>query len=237
MIQLAKRPLITLKHSSRVLPSSIVTQLRISEIFFSIQGEAKTVGLPTVFIRLTGCPLRCSYCDTTYAFSGGEIKTLEQILAEVRSFKARYITVTGGEPLAQKACIPLLNALCDEGYQVSLETSGALGVSEVDPRVSKVIDLKTPGSNESHRNVWENLQYLTPSDQIKFVIMDRADYEWARFKTDELNLAARVDEVLFSPVHGHLEPRLLAEWVLEDSLPVRLQVQLHKYLWGNEPGR
>lgn len=214
-----------------------MTQLRISEIFFSIQGEARTVGLPTVFVRLTGCPLRCSYCDTTYAFSGGEMQSLEQVLTDIRQYNARYITVTGGEPLAQKACLPLLEALCEEGYEVSLETSGALDVSGVDARVSKVLDLKTPGSNEVHRNLWDNLNYLTAKDQIKFVISDRADYEWARFKLDELNLSKRVDEVLFSPVHGSLAPRDLAEWVLQDRLPVRLQVQLHKYLWGNEPGR
>lgn len=214
-----------------------MTQLRISEIFFSIQGEAQTVGLPTVFVRLTGCPLRCTYCDTSYAFSGGEMMSLEQILEQVEQYTPRFITVTGGEPLAQKACLPLLSALCDRGYEVSLETSGALDVSGVDSRVSKVLDLKTPGSNELHRNLWENLQYLTPKDQIKFVISDRADYEWSRFKLVELNLTLRAGEVLFSPVHGSLPPRDLAEWILQDRLPVRMQVQLHKYLWGNEPGR
>jgi len=163
--------------------------------------------------------------------------SLEQILEQVEQYTPRFITVTGGEPLAQKACLPLLSALCDRGYEVSLETSGALDVSGVDSRVSKVLDLKTPGSNELHRNLWENLQYLTPKDQIKFVISDRADYEWSRFKLVELNLTLRAGEVLFSPVHGSLPPRDLAEWILQDRLPVRMQVQLHKYLWGNEPGR
>lgn len=210
--------------------------LRITEIFHSLQGETRTVGLPTVFVRLTGCPLRCVYCDTAYAFSGGEPRTLGAILEEVRSHGAHYVTVTGGEPLAQPNCLPLLAALCDAGYEVSLETSGALSVAGVDPRVVKVLDLKTPASAESHRNDYANIDQLNPRDQVKFVICDRADYEWARFKLDEYRLAKRVDDVLFSPSHHDLPARELAEWILADRLPVRLQLQLHKLLWNDEPG-
>lgn len=210
--------------------------LKITEIFYSLQGESNTVGLPTVFVRLTGCPLRCGYCDSEYAFYGGERLSLDQILAKVASYNARYICVTGGEPLAQRDCLTLLTALCDAGYKVSLETSGALPVDEVDPRVTKVMDLKTPGSGEVGRNRWENIPLLTAQDQIKFVICDRADYEWARFKLDEHQLSGKVAEVLFSPSFGQLEPLALAEWILADNLPVRFQLQLHKLLWNDSPG-
>jgi 7-carboxy-7-deazaguanine synthase len=211
-------------------------RLRITEIFFSLQGEARSVGCPTVFVRLTGCPLRCSYCDTAYAFYGGDSWSLEDVLTHVASYGAKYVTVTGGEPLAQKACLPLLKALCEAGYDVSLETSGALPVADVDLRVSKVMDLKTPSSGEVARNRWENIQYLTRHDQVKIVIGDRIDYEWAREKIAEWRLPSRC-EVLLSPVHGRQVPRVLAEWILEDRLPVRFQLQLHKLLWGEEPGR
>jgi 7-carboxy-7-deazaguanine synthase len=211
-------------------------RLRVTEIFYSLQGEARTVGLPTVFIRLTGCPLRCGYCDTSYAFQGGEWKTLDTILEEIRQYQAKYITVTGGEPLAQKQCANLLTQLCDAGYEVSLETSGAMDVSTVDPRVSKVMDLKTPGSGEESKNRYENIQFLTKNDQVKFVICNRADYDWSVIILNEYNLKNKC-EVLFSPIHGELEPQQLAEWILEDRLPVRFQVQLHKYLWGDEQGR
>ncbi|MBU0622721.1 MAG: 7-carboxy-7-deazaguanine synthase QueE [Gammaproteobacteria bacterium] len=210
--------------------------LRISEIFFSLQGESSRVGLPTVFVRLTGCPLRCEYCDTTYAFSGGQSMTLEAIMAEVDKHGAHYVCVTGGEPLAQKNCLPLLRALCDAGYAVSLETSGALDVSGVDARVQKVIDIKTPASGEAEKNLWGNLQHLAPQDEIKFVLNDAADYEWAKQVLQEHELPQRC-AVLFSPVQGRLSPRELADWILRDHLPVRMQVQLHKLLWGNEVGR
>lgn len=210
--------------------------LRITEIFYSLQGETNTVGLPTVFIRLTGCPLRCQYCDTDYAFSGGVKMSQEEILVKVDEYKPKYVTVTGGEPLAQKACIPLLTALCDKGYQVSLETSGAIDVSAVDPRVVKVIDLKTPASNEETKNLYSNIQYLNPHDQIKFVICNRHDYDWAKEKINELKLANNY-EILFSPSHTELAVKDLAQWILQDNLPVRLQIQLHKYIWGDERGR
>ncbi|HNG09672.1 MAG TPA: 7-carboxy-7-deazaguanine synthase QueE [Agitococcus sp.] len=215
---------------------SLLAELRITEIFFSLQGEARTVGLPTVFIRLTGCPLRCSYCDTTYSFTGGEKYPLTAIMQQVADYGAKYVCVTGGEPLAQPNCLPLLTALCDAGYQVSLETSGALDVSQVDRRVSKVVDLKTPDSGEAHRNLYENMQHLTANDQIKFVICSRQDYQWAKFKMDEYQLNQRVSDVLLSPSHQQQDPRELAEWILADKLAVRLQVQLHKYLWNNEAG-
>ncbi|MCC6199653.1 MAG: 7-carboxy-7-deazaguanine synthase QueE [Moraxellaceae bacterium] len=213
-----------------------MTELRISEIFHSLQGEARTVGRPTVFIRLTGCPLRCVWCDTPYAFSGGSIMTLDTVLESVALHGAKHICVTGGEPLAQPECLTLLTALCDAGLEVSLETSGAMDVSKVDPRVSKVMDLKAPDSGEAHRNLYENIPHLTQHDQVKFVIASHKDYEWVRFKCDEYQLVERVGDVLFSPVHGALEPRQLAEWILADRLHVRMQVQLHKYLWNNEPG-
>ncbi len=212
------------------------TTLRVTEIFFSLQGETTRVGLPTVFIRLTGCPLRCRYCDTAYAFHGGENRGLAEILAEVGRHGARHVTVTGGEPLAQKECRALLKELCDRGYDVSLETSGAIDVSAVDPRVVKILDLKTPASGEAGRNRYENLALLTPNDQIKFVICDRNDYEWSKARLDEYKLAERC-EVLFSPSHAQLSARELADWILADHLPVRLQIQLHKYLWGDQPGR
>jgi len=210
--------------------------LRITEIFYSLQGEARTVGVPTVFVRLTGCPLRCVYCDTAYAFQGGETFSLAEIVDVVAGFAPSYVTVTGGEPLAQPDCLPLLSLLCDAGYEVSLETSGAMSVAGVDPRVVKVLDLKTPASGEVARNDYGNVPHLTRNDQVKFVICDRADYEWARFKIDEYALAERVSDVLFSPSHGELPPRQLAEWILADRLPVRLQLQLHKLLWNDEPG-
>lgn len=210
--------------------------LRITEIFYSLQGEARTVGLPTVFVRLTGCPLRCVYCDTEYAFHGGSPMYLASILERVATDAPAYVTVTGGEPLAQPNCIPLLRLLCDQGYEVSLETSGAMSVADVDQRVVKVLDLKTPASAEAHRNDYGNISYLTPNDQVKFVICDRGDYEWARFKMDELDLVGRVSDVLFSPSHEQLSPRNLAEWILEDHLPVRLQLQMHKLLWDDAPG-
>lgn len=210
--------------------------LRITEIFYSLQGEARTVGLPTVFVRLTGCPLRCEYCDTAYAFSGGELMTLEAILAQVAAYRPRYVCVTGGEPLAQPNCIPLLEALCDAGYQVSLETSGALDIAAVDTRVSRVVDLKTPGSGEVGRNRYENMAELTGNDQVKFVVCSREDYDWAVSKLIEYRLDQRAGEVLLSPSHHQLEPRTLAEWIIADNLPVRLQLQLHKYLWNDEPG-
>lgn len=210
--------------------------LRISEIFFSLQGETSRVGLPTVFVRLTGCPLRCTYCDTTYAFTGGQTMTLSSILQEVAKHAPRYVTVTGGEPLAQKNCLLLLRALCDAGYQVSLETGGALDVSGVDARVVKVLDIKTPASGEMERNLWSNLEHLHAQDEIKFVLCDEADYQWAKQVMNEHQLAQRC-EVLLSPTQGQLAPKDLAEWILRDHLPVRLQVQLHKILWGNEVGR
>ncbi|HKK22383.1 MAG TPA: 7-carboxy-7-deazaguanine synthase QueE [Pseudohaliea sp.] len=212
------------------------TVLRITEIFHSLQGEARTVGLPTVFVRLTGCPLRCVYCDTAYAFSGGDLWPLARVLDTVAGYGAHYVTVTGGEPLAQPACLPLLSALCDAGYEVSLETSGAMPVGDVDPRVVKVLDLKTPASGELPRNDYGNIAHLTRNDQVKFVICDRADYDWACFKVNEYRLAERAGDVLFSPSHGQQDARELAEWILADRLPVRLQLQLHKLLWNDEPG-
>ncbi len=210
-------------------------QLRITEIFYSLQGETNRVGLPTVFIRLTGCPLRCTYCDTAYAFTGGEQMSIESIMAQVASFAPQYITVTGGEPLAQKNCIVLLQALCDAGYQVSLETGGAMDISEVDARVMRVVDIKTPGSGELAKNRWENLALLTSNDEIKFVLCDEADYLWAKSLIIEQQLADKCP-ILFSPVHGTMNPTQLAEWILRDRLPVRLQVQLHKILWNNAAG-
>ena len=211
--------------------------LRITEIFHSLQGESRSAGFPTVFVRLTGCPLRCGYCDTTYAFSGGKLMSQQQVLAQVGEFQARYVCVTGGEPLAQRACPDLLRALCDAGYRVSLETSGAMDISDVDARVSRVVDIKTPGSGEMHRNRYQDLAGLTPRDQIKFVICDRTDYQWARMKCNELNLLALTPDVLFSPSYTELSGNQLADWILEDRLEVRLQLQLHKTLWGEASGR
>lgn len=219
----------------RAAPRAVPERLRISEIFFSLQGESTTVGLPTVFVRLTGCPLRCRYCDTEYAFRGGETMEINSIVARVAAFQARHVTVTGGEPLAQPACMPLLTRLCDAGYQVSLETSGALDVSQVDTRVMKVLDLKTPGSGEVDRNLYQNLACLAPRDQIKFVICDHADYVWARDMLARHRLAERC-EILFSPSYGEQDATQLAEWILADRLPVRFQLQLHKILWGEQPG-
>jgi len=210
--------------------------LRLTEIFFSLQGEASRVGLPTVFVRLTGCPLRCSWCDTTYSFTGGEPATIESVLAEVAKYPARQVCVTGGEPLAQKECLPLLTALCDAGYEVSLETSGALDIAAVDPRVARIMDLKAPDSAESARNRWENLALLNSRDEIKLVIASRGDYEWARDVLRQRQLDARCP-VLFSPAQGLIEARALAEWILEDGLNVRFQMQLHKLLWGNIKGK
>lgn len=210
--------------------------LRLTEIFFSLQGEAARAGLPTVFVRLTGCPLRCVWCDTTYSFSGGEPATIDSILARVANYPARQVCVTGGEPLAQKECLPLLSALCDAGYEVSLETSGALDISGVDPRVARVMDLKAPDSGEGDKNRWENLGLLTPRDEIKIVVASRTDYEWAR----ELIRERRLDTlcpVLLSPAQGLVDPTALAEWILEDGLNVRFQLQLHKLLWGSAKGK
>lgn len=211
-------------------------RLRVTEVFFSLQGEAGRVGLPTVFVRLTGCPLRCHYCDSGYAFQGGAWMSLDEIAAEVRRHPTRHVTVTGGEPLAQRDCLQLLTRLCDSGYDVSLETSGALDISAVDARVARIVDIKTPGSGEMGRVFWDNLEQLTPRDEVKFVLCDAADYAWARQVVQERRLVERA-AVLFSPVWGRLEARQLAEWILRDGLPVRMQVQLHKLLWGEEAGR
>ncbi|HZP11816.1 MAG TPA: 7-carboxy-7-deazaguanine synthase QueE [Nevskiaceae bacterium] len=216
--------------------SARLARLKITEIFLSLQGESTLVGLPTVFIRLTGCPLRCQYCDTAYAFHGGEWMSLDGILEQVTTFDVKRVCVTGGEPLAQKSCFDLLSKLCDAGYAVSLETSGAIDVSKVDPRVVRVLDIKTPGSGEVARNLWSNLDALHPHDEIKFVICDRADYEWSRDVVAKHALANRCT-VLFSPSHEQIAARDLAEWVVQDRLPVRMQVQLHKILWGGAPGR
>ena len=209
--------------------------LRIHEIFYSLQGESSRVGLPTVFVRLTGCPLRCGYCDTEYAFHGGNTQTLDEILAQVASYQAQYVCVTGGEPLAQKGCNALLTKLCDAGYQVSLETSGAMDISQVDSRVAVIMDIKTPGSGEESKNLWTNIAHLKPKDEVKFVLVDSADYEWAK----QVLVSHKLNEkcaVLFSPVYKTLPPADLAAWVLADRLPVRMQLQLHKILWGEKPG-
>ncbi len=213
-----------------------MTTLRVTEIFCSLQGEGRSAGWPTAFVRLTGCPLRCTWCDTAYAFTGGEARTLDDVLARVAGFGVRHVTVTGGEPLAQAGCGELLEALCEAGYDVSLETSGALDIAGLDPRVTVVMDLKAPGSGEVGRNRYANLDLLRPGDQVKFVLADRADFEWARGQIRERDLAARC-EVLVQPVHGAVAPAELAQWVLDERLPVRFQLQLHKLLWGDARGR
>jgi len=215
---------------------ALSVRLKLTEIFYSLQGEADTAGIPTVFVRLTGCPLRCQYCDTAYAFHGGQWWQLDAILERVAQFGARYVCVTGGEPLAQPQCLALLGALAAAGYRVSLETSGAMAIDAVDPRVIRVVDVKTPGSREEHRNRYEQLALLRPEEQIKFVLCDRADYDWSCGKLAALQLVERC-QVLFSPSHEQLPARQLADWILADRLPVRFQIQLHKHLWGNEPGR
>jgi 7-carboxy-7-deazaguanine synthase len=215
---------------------NVEARLRITEIFHSLQGEARSVGWPTVFVRLTGCPLRCRYCDTAYAFHGGEWRSLADIMQAVAAYSTRYVTVTGGEPLAQPVCRDLLKLLADRGYDVSLETGGALDIAGIDARVTVVMDLKTPGSGEAARNRYENIPLLKRSDEVKFVICGRADYEWSRAKLAEFDIASRCD-VLFSPSYGQLEAAALADWILADRLPVRMQVQLHKILWGDVPGR
>ena len=216
--------------------SSPEGRLRVSEIFLSLQGETSRVGLPTAFVRLTGCPLRCVYCDTEYAFQGGTWMTTDEIVGQVRRLGARHVTVTGGEPLAQRDCHGLLAALSDLGLDVSLETGGALDIAAVDDRVACILDIKTPGSGEADRNLWANIACLTPRDEIKFVLLDEVDYRWAHMIMAEHRLPERCP-VLFSPAHGHLAPERLADWILRDGLPVRFQVQLHKSLWGEARGR
>lgn len=224
---------ISLQHT---VPAPEDATLRISEIFFSLQGETSRTGLPTVFIRLTGCPLRCHYCDTAYAFHGGDNRLISAIMEEVAGYTTRFVTVTGGEPLAQKACLTLLGNLCDEGYSVSLETGGAIDISGVDKRVSRILDIKTPGSGESGKNLWSNLDHLTPHDELKFVLCDQADYQWAATTIRERHLQA-ICPILLSPVHDTLDPARLAGWILQDRLTVRMQLQLHKLLWGGGPGK
>jgi|TARA_B110000116_G_scaffold259198_1_gene261071 7-carboxy-7-deazaguanine synthase len=216
---------------------SPTSTLRITEIFHSLQGESKTVGIPTVFVRLTGCPLRCQYCDTAYAFDGGEVMQLDAIKAVLEEYSCDYVTVTGGEPLAQPNCLSLLEQLCDVGYNVSLETSGAMPIEQVDKRVSIVMDLKTPASQEVEKNRYENIAFLKPSDQVKFVICDEKDYLWSKAKLDQYDLRAKVDEILFSPSFEEIEPAQLAEWILRDKLRIRMQMQLHKQIWGSVAGK
>ncbi len=218
------------------MAAATAARLRITEIFASVQGESSRVGLPTVFVRLTGCPLRCTWCDTAYAFTGGNSRTVDEVLAEVARHGLRHVCVTGGEPLSQKACLVLLRALCDAGYDVSLETSGALDIAEVDPRVARIVDLKAPGSGEVARNRYENIPLLGPRDEVKIVLADAADYDWARARIAEHGLDRRCS-VLLSPVAGALDPAELAEWVVRDRLPVRFQLQLHKILWNDARGR
>jgi len=211
--------------------------LRITEIFHSLQGESRTVGIPTVFVRLTGCPLRCQYCDTAYAFEGGELMEIDAIEAVLGDYGCQYVTVTGGEPLAQPNCLPLMERLCDAGYSVSLETSGAMPIEHVDKRVSIVMDLKTPASRETDKNRYENISHLKRSDQVKFVICDEKDYQWSKAKVDQYDLGSRVDEVLFSPSFEEIQPAQLAEWILRDKLKIRMQMQLHKMIWGSVAGK
>jgi len=221
---------------AKSLPESRQGKLKINELFHSLQGEARDAGKPTVFIRLTGCPLRCVYCDSEYAFHGGDWMHIDQIMGKIAAYQTRYVCVTGGEPLAQKRCHDLLNKLCDAGYQVSLETSGAVDVSQVDKRVSRVVDIKTPDSGEAGRNLWTNLDVLTPHDQIKFVICSREDYDWVVAAIRSRGLEQKLD-ILFSPAWGQLDATKLADWVLQDQLNVRVQLQLHKILWGDVPGK
>lgn len=211
--------------------------LRITEIFYSLQGESRTAGRPTVFVRLTGCPLRCQYCDTAYAFDGGEIIGIDEIKSQIKLYACDYVTITGGEPLGQVNCLELMAILCEAGYQVSLETSGAMPIEKVDKRVSVVMDLKTPGSSECDKNRYENISFLKTIDQLKFVICDEKDYQWSKAKIDQFDLTNKVEEILFSPSHEQLDPVNLAEWILRDRLKVRMQLQLHKQIWGAEQGR
>lgn len=213
-----------------------MARLKIKEIFYSLQGETSLTGLPTLFVRLSGCPLRCTYCDSEYAFTGGDWYDVDQLVEQVIAQSSGVVCVTGGEPLAQPDCLVLLTKLVDLGLKVSLETSGAIDVAAVDPRVIKIIDLKTPGSAESHRNIWQNLDYLQPHDEVKFVLMDRQDYDWARLKCESVPALAQAS-ILFSPVYGQLEPQRLADWILQDRCNVRMQIQLHKLLWGDLPGK
>ena len=223
--------------ANKKIDKIMASTLKINEVFYSIQGETSFSGLPTVFIRLTGCPLRCGYCDTEYAFNEGEKISIADILRKTAIYRTRFVTVTGGEPLAQKNCLNILHLLCDEGYQVSLETSGAIDLADVDSRVCKIVDIKTPGSGEEAKNRWNNLKHINTTDQIKFVICGRKDYDWAKEKLNEYKLQDRCSEILFSPSHEQLDVTQLADWILEDQLPVRLQIQLHKYLWGNVAGK
>lgn len=218
------------------VPSNDDLTLKVNEIFFSIQGETTRTGLPTIFIRLTGCPLRCVYCDTEYAFHNGDKMTIAKIMEKISDYKTKQVTVTGGEPLAQKNIKFLLQILCDAGYAVLLETSGALDIQDIDNRIARIVDLKTPASGEVDKNLYENMQHLTSNDQVKFVICDRQDYEWSKEKLNKYNLSERC-EVLFSGSYGEIQASQLADWILEDQLPVRLQIQLHKYLWGDVPGK
>jgi 7-carboxy-7-deazaguanine synthase len=234
----SRKPAANTAAADRLTPDAayLAATLRITEIFYSLQGETSRTGLPTVFIRLTGCPLRCGYCDTAYAFHGGNTLTVAAALEAAARYRTRYVTVTGGEPLAQKNCHALLSALCERDYSVSLETSGAIDVSAVDARVAKILDIKTPGSGELAKNLWGNLDHLTARDEIKFVICDETDYVWAKQQLAERDLAA-ICPVLFSPSYRDLDAAKLADWILRDQLAVRLQTQLHKQLWGEQPGR
>jgi 7-carboxy-7-deazaguanine synthase len=212
-----------------------VTQLKIFEIFYSLQGESSRVGLPTIFIRLSGCPMRCHYCDTAYAFQGGSIMTIDEIMNSIKKYDTRYVTVTGGEPLAQKEVLGLLKVLADQNYEVSLETGGGLSIKDIDPRIKIILDIKTPESGEEKKNHWDNLNLIHSKDEIKFVLCSREDYDWAKKILNQYNLAEKC-AVLFSPVYQKLNTTDLGNWILEDHLPVRMQIQLHKLLWGEKPG-